>query len=323
MTGAPEPGARVLRLGSRGSLLALTQSRQVAAALEGAHPGLKVELEVIRTTGDRQQGWVETPAALGASGGKGIFVKEIEEALLEGRIDAAVHSMKDMPTEIPAGLGVVCVPKRQDPRDVLVARGGGGLAELPEGARVGTGSPRRISQLRHARRDLRFVPIRGNVDTRLRKVSAGEVDAVVLAAAGLARLGMTGTGAVPLAPELCLPAPGQGALAIEARRADDAVLALLADLHDGETAVCVEAERAFLEELGGGCLVPAAALAALEGARLTLRAVVADPDGRRLVRVSVEGGKQEAGALGREAARRLGAEGGAAILDEIRGGVDG
>jgi hydroxymethylbilane synthase len=322
----PSEGASILRLGSRGSLLALTQSRQVAAALEAANPGLTVELEVIRTTGDRQQTWTETPAALGASGGKGIFVKEIEDALLERRVDAAVHSMKDKPTEIPEGLAIVCIPRREDPRDVLVAREGASFERLREGARIGTGSPRRISQLLHRRRDLEFVPIRGNVDTRMKKVSGGELDAVILAAAGLARLGIRDAGVLPLDPGLCLPAPGQGALAIESRSAGGPLLDALMKLHDSRTATRVAAERAFLGELGGGCLVPAAALAEFaddDPARLTLRALIADPDGRRLVRVELAGSPDDPGALGRAAALRLLADGGEEILSTVRGADGG
>lgn len=304
-------------------MLALSQSRQVAAALERAHPGLAVELEVIRTTGDKQQSWKETPAALGASGGKGIFVKEIEDALLEGRIDAAVHSMKDMPTEMPAGLGIVCVPLREDPRDVLISRGGGALEDLPRGARLGTGSPRRISQLKSARPDLEFVPIRGNVDTRLGKVTGGELDGVVLAAAGLARLGLTEVAAHPLSPSLCLPAPGQGALAIESRRNDAPVVELLRTLHDPETATRVDAERSFLEALGGGCLVPAAALAELRGDRIRLDVLVARPDGSMVIRASVEGDAGKAREVGSQATRKAMDQGAGEILALLREGENG
>ncbi len=310
--------ARTLRLASRGSPLALAQSRMVAAALERACPGLRVHLEVIRTTGDRQQAWKAVPAALGAAGGKGLFVKEIEDALLEGRVDAAVHSMKDMPTDLPEGAGIVAVPAREDPRDVLVARGRLSFDQLPPGARLGTGSPRRIAQLRHLRPDLVFVPIRGNVETRVRKVNAGDFEGVVLAAAGLNRLGLGEVERTALSPEICLPAPGQGALAIEARLGEGWILDALRTLHDPETACCVEAERAFLGALGGGCLVPAAALAELSESALRLRVVVADPEGRRVVRVEVAGRRENARRLGIEAAELAASQGAAEILSSLR-----
>lgn len=318
MSAEPSQGG-TLRLASRGSPLALAQSRMVAAALERACPGMRVHFEVIRTAGDRQQAWMAVPADLGAAGGKGLFVKDIEDALLEGRVDAAVHSMKDMPTDLPEGAGIVAVPAREDPRDVLVARGGLSFEQLPRGARLGTGSPRRIAQLRHVRPDLVFVPIRGNVETRLRKLDAGDFEGVVLAAAGLNRLGLGGVGRAVLSPDICLPAPGQGALAIEARLGEGWILDALRTLHDPETACCVEAERAFLGALGGGCLVPAAALAETSGPTLRLRVAVADPEGRRVVRAEVAGHRDEAQGLGIEAAELAASQGAAEILSSLRG----
>jgi len=209
--------SRELVIGTRGSALAIAQSEWVAAAIRRARPGLAIRIERIRTTGDRM-----ADAPLAAAGGKGLFVKEIEEALLDGRIDLAVHSLKDVPAEVPAGLALGAFPEREDPRDVVVTRGGGPLGRLPEGAMVGTGSLRRQAQLLEARPDLRIVPIRGNVDTRLRKLDAGEVDAVILAAAGMRRLGLDARITEFLPPDRMVPAIGQGALAIELREREAA-----------------------------------------------------------------------------------------------------
>lgn len=309
---------RLLRLGSRGSPLALTQTGLFRDALQAANPGLEVEIEIIKTTGDRQQEWA-TPPAVADRTGKGIFVKEIEDALLDGRVDAAVHSLKDLPTEIPAGLRIAAIPNREDPRDVLVAREGLRFETLPEGARVGTGSPRRMSQLRHHRRDLVFVPIRGNVETRLRKVEDGQLDAVVLAAAGLRRLGLMEERWELLESDLCLPAVGQGALAIEARDEQGFVVEALRRLHDDSTAACVDAERAFLSGLGGGCQVPVAALAEIVGSAIHFRGVVCDPEGERLIRVEAIGAVDRASAIGEGAARDAIAEGAQAILALVHG----
>lgn len=310
----------LLRIGSRGSALALRQSGMVREALIAANPGLRVEIEIIRTTGDRQQHWNATPAALGSTGGKGIFVKEIEEALIERRVDAAVHSMKDLPTELAAGLHLAAIPEREDPRDALVTAGGIPFESLPQGARIGTGSPRRITQLLHLRRDLIFVPIRGNVDTRLRKVREGAFDGAILALAGLRRLGLAGPEVFPLSTETCLPAPGQGALAIEAREEKGPLAECLQRLHHPETAACVAAERSFLARLEGGCLIPAAALAALTEGRLILKTLVCDAEGERLVRAAAGGDPSEAGAIGRRAADSALDDGAREILQAIRGG---
>jgi hydroxymethylbilane synthase len=303
-----------LVIGTRGSALALTQSEWVAAAIRGAHPGLAVRLERIRTTGDRLS---EGP--LGPAGGKGLFVKEIEEALLEGRIDLAVHSLKDVPAELAAGLILGAFPRREDPRDVLVARTGAALDALPEGGAVGTGSLRRQAQLLNLRPDLKVVPIRGNVDTRLRKLDAGEVDAIVLAAAGLRRLGLDTRITEFLPPERLVPAIGQGALAIELRERDLAghVGAAVRHLDHAETRAAVLAERAFLRRLGGDCQTPVAAHAVIDAGRLALRAVVASADGARSVRGETGGDALRAEVLGAALAEDLLARGARAILDAL------
>ena len=286
-----------MNLGTRGSPLALSQSEWVCSRLVEAHPGLQIKLVVIRTTGDGQQG--EAEGTFFGSGGqslKGIFVKEIEDALLDGSIDCAVHSLKDLPTEQPADLVISAIPVREDPRDALATRHGGRLEDLPEGACVGTSSPRRAAQLLAARRDLRIEPVRGNIETRLRKMESGALDAVVLAAAGLARLGLSdpdgrtrdGGARVCILPiDVCTPAAGQGALALETRTGSRTTRRLLEAIHDEASAAQVEAERAFLEALGGGCRVPVAALARPTTSGLEMRGVVLSADGA--ARVVVEG----------------------------------
>jgi hydroxymethylbilane synthase len=259
---------------TRRSALALAQCRAFVARLKAAHPGLETTELLVVTTGDRIQ---DRPLA--EVGGKGLFVKEIEEALLERRADFAVHSIKDMPGLVPEGLAITCIPAREDAHDALVAPGHRTLAGLPAGARVGTSSLRRMIALKTARPDLNVLSCRGNVDTRLRKLDAGEFDAIVLARAGLVRLGLEGRATQVLSAELSLPAVGQGALGIECRAGDSAIEALLAPLHDVETATCVAAERGVLVALGGDCKTPMAAHANRSGARLLLRAFVANPDG--------------------------------------------
>lgn len=285
-----------LVLATRRSPLALAQSRGVAAALEAL--GHRVALREIVTTGDR---WSASGRAEAAD--RGMFVKELEQALLDGSADLAVHSAKDLPTELPRGLAVLAVPEREDPRDVLVGCAGG-LAGLAPGARVGTGSPRREVQIRAARPDVEVVPIRGNVDTRLATLGRGEVDAVVLAAAGLARLGVTPADAVPLHVDVSTPAPGQGLLALEGRAGDGRVAEALRALGTPEAAACLAAERSVLAELGGGCLSPVGALCTPGGdGVLTMIAFQATEDGLR--RVRVEGRAADPAGLGAEAARRL------------------
>ena len=296
-----------LRLGTRASPLARVQAEGVRAALAARHPGLTVELVFVRTTGDRVTG------PLAAAGGKGLFVKEIEEALLDGRIDAGVHSMKDVPARLAAGLVIGAVPERADARDVLIG-GDGGLAGLPPGARIGTASPRRRAQLLAHRPDLVVVLLRGNVDTRLRKWRAGEVDALLLAAAGLARLGISEPAAQPLPVDEFLPAVGQGALALECRADDGATRALLAAVDQPAAATAVAAERAFLAAVGGDCNSAIAAHATLADGRLTLRALVTDPDGRRRLEERDTAPAADAEALGRTVATRLLAAGAAALM---------
>jgi hydroxymethylbilane synthase len=297
------------RLGTRGSALALAQAEVVRTALRQAHPGLVVETEVIRTSGDRPGS-----APLGPAGLKGLFVKEIEEALLAGRIDAAVHSMKDLPARLAPGLMLAAVPPRAAAHDVLVWRGTGGLAALPPGLRLGTSSVRRRAQLLAHRPDLRVVAIRGNVDTRLRRWRDGEVDALVLAAAGLERLGVPLPEAAPLAPEEFVPAVGQGALALECRVDDDATRARLAPLDHAPTATAVTAERSFLLAVGGDCNTPLGAHAAFRDRELALRALLTDADGRHAVGDTATGAAEDAAGLGRRLAERLLAAGGAAVV---------
>jgi hydroxymethylbilane synthase len=272
-----------LTFATRRSALALAQSRAFADRLRGEHPSLAIEELHVVTSGDR---FVEQP--LQDLGGKGLFIKELEEALFDGRADFAVHSIKDVPAELAPGLAIACIPPREDPRDALVSRhakdGRGTLADLPPGAVVGTTSLRRAVCLRAVRPDLRIEPLRGNVDTRLRKLDEGQFDAIVLAYAGLRRLGLAARATEVLAPEACLPAVGQGALGIEARADDARIAELLAPLAHPETTTCVAAERALMAAVGGNCRMPIAAHATRDGADLVIRALVADADGSRVRR---------------------------------------
>jgi hydroxymethylbilane synthase len=297
----------LLRLGTRTSALARAQADEVRAALVAGHPGLAVELVGIRTTGDRL-----ARGPLGPAGGKGLFVKEIEEALLAGAIDCAVHSMKDVPVRLARGCVIAAVPPRADPRDVLV--GGGALVELRAGTRIGTASLRRRAQLLARRRDLAVEMLRGNVDTRLARWRAGAVDCLVLAAAGLARLGVAVPEARPLAIEELLPAVGQGALALECRADDARTRALLAALDDPAAAAAVAAERAFLAALGGDCNTPLAAHASVDGGRLRLRAEVLSPDGARQLAAAGDAALAEAEPLGARLAAELLARGAGDLL---------
>ncbi len=302
-----------LVIGSRGSQLALWQANWVKAELE--RHGHAVEVQVIKTTGDHV---ADVPLA--KVGAKGLFTKEIEEALLARRVDLAVHSLKDLPTTLPDGLALAAVPKREDPRDVLVvrdaARGGRRLAELPAGARVGTSSLRRSAQLLHARPDLDVQPVRGNLDTRLRKLDAGDFAALLLAAAGLRRLGLESRISEYLELEVMCPAIGQGALGIEARAEDRATLEALARLDDRAARLETAAERALLAALGGGCQVPFGGSARLApNGRLRLLGVVASPDGRRLFRASGEG--SDPAELGTRVAQQLLRDGAAQILEQV------
>jgi hydroxymethylbilane synthase len=300
--------ATTLRLGTRGSALARAQASMVARDLEAAHPGLVVELVLIRTTGDKLQRGPLAPA-----GGKGLFVKELEEALAAEAIDFAVHSMKDVPALVPEAFALVAVPPRADPRDVLVSHGDG-LAALPEGARIGTASVRRRAQLLARRRDLGVTILRGNVDTRLQRWRAGDFDAIVLAAAGLARLGVTEPAARPLPIDVLLPAVGQGALALECRAGDTATRTLLAALDDPPSSAAVAAERGFLHGIGGDCNTPLAAHATVTGDRVVLRAQVSDLDGTRFLEDAIDGPAADAAALGRALADRLLARGAGSLI---------
>jgi hydroxymethylbilane synthase len=305
MTAAEGPG-RPLRLATRGSALALAQSRLVVDGLRAAWPELRVELVTVVTEGDRRR---DVPAA--ALGGKGIFTAAVRQAVLDGRADLAVHSAKDLPAAQVPGLVLAAVPARDDPRDVLLGRAAlAGLDDLAPGARVGTGSPRRVALLNWLRPDLELVSIRGNVDSRVRRVHAGELDAVVLAAAGLRRLGLTSDAAVPLDPETFTPAPGQGTLAVEAREDDTGALGLLSALTHRPSRVALRAERAFLQRLGGSCTLPAGALAGAIGSPadagpLEIQGFLSALDGKGLVRERLRGPADDPAGLGRTLAVRL------------------
>lgn len=288
-----------LILGSRGSALALWQAEWVAAALRRAH-GLTVEVKVIKTAGDKLQ-----HAPLAQLGRKGVFIKELEESLLEGSIDLAVHSMKDVPTKIPSGLTIGVVCERADPRDCLVSRHGQRLAELPAGARVGTSSVRRQAQLRRYRGDLQLLDVHGNVDTRIRKLQEGQFDAIVVAKAGLDRLGWTAKITEVLLTDILLPAVGQGAIGVEIRADDPSVLGWLESLNHRPTHQAVEAERALLGEVEGGCQLPVAALAQVEDDQLRLEACVLSLDGEECVRDKLLGPAQNADAVGSELGQKL------------------
>lgn len=295
---------RSVTIATRKSALALAQARAFVRQLEAIHPAVEFRELLVTTTGDRVQ-----DRLLSEIGGKGLFVKEIEEALLDGRADFAVHSLKDVPPDLPAGLTLSCIPEREDARDVLISRAGQPLAALPLGSSIGTSSLRRRVQLALARPDLRFLMLRGNVDTRIRKCREGEVDAIVLARAGLVRLDLADQATEVLAPELSLPAVGQGALAIEQRADDDRISALLAPLAHHETKIAVTIERAALRAIEGSCQTPVAVYALRQAAGLWLRGLLTEPDGSNLrraeLRVPWPQSTTAAEALGLELGRRL------------------
>ena len=298
-----------LRIGTRGSALALWQARTVAVLLEAR--GRTIEICIMRTAGDRLQ-----DAPLSEAGGKGLFVKEIEDALLEDRIDLAVHSAKDMSVALPDGLVVSAVLPREDSRDALVLRRG--VTALGGSPAIGTGSVRRTAQLRAGYPEARFLPIRGNVDTRLRKLDGGEFDALVLAVAGLKRLGHEDRVSVRLSHDECVPAPGQGIVAIETRLDDREIAEVLRPINDVRSAACFDAERAVVSALGGGCQLPLGAVAVHAGDRLDMLALVASPDGSRQIRRRLEGDASRPAELGRRLADDLAEAGAIGILNEVR-----
>jgi hydroxymethylbilane synthase len=323
-----------LRIATRKSQLALWQAEHVSALLRAAHPGLEIELVPLLTQGDRIQ-----DRTLAAIGGKGLFIKELEVALEDLRADIAVHSMKDVPADIPPGLIIGAVLKRADPRDALVTTSGiARLEDLPRGAVVGTSSPRRQAQIRALRPDLSIESLRGNVDTRLRKLDAGQVssaehgsttaaaaavsgkhmDAIVLACAGLIRLGLESRITARLDPEICLPAVTQGVIGIECRQSDSSTLQYLRALEDPATRKVMDAERAFAARLGGSCQSPIAAYAELDSDRISLRGLVAEPDGSRLLSDTLSGSAENPAALGRQLAERILAAGAGPLLERLR-----
>jgi len=304
----------ILRIATRKSLLALWQAEYVKARLESAFNDLEVKLVPLSTKGDVI---LDTPLA--KVGGKGLFVKELEEAMLEGRADLAVHSMKDVPVAFPAGLGLVTICERGDPRDAFVSNHIKDLASLPQGARVGTSSLRRECQLRALRPDLQVLTLRGNVQTRLKKLDEGQFDAIILAAAGLKRLKLDSRIRQVLPPEVMLPANGQGAIGIECRLDDEATIARLAVLEHAPTRYQVSAERAMNATLEGGCQVPIGGYASLHGDTLWLRGLVGEPDGSQVIRGEIHGPVERAEGMGRALGERLLTEGADKILAKIYG----
>jgi hydroxymethylbilane synthase len=304
-----------LRIATRKSPLALWQAEHVRSRLQQLHPGLRVELVTMSTQGDRV---LDSPLA--KIGGKGLFVKELEQGMLAGQADIAVHSMKDVPAELPPGLEIGAILEREDPRDAFVSNRFGALAELPQGARVGTSSLRRQCQLRAVRPDLEILDLRGNVNTRLAKLDAGDYDAIVLASAGLKRLGMAERISRALEPEDMLPAIAQGVIGIECRSDDAEVKALIAPLNHAETGLRTQAERAMNAALAGGCQAPVAGFSTITGDSIELRGLVGWPDGSAIVRGEISGPAAAAARLGEQLATELLEQGARPILDELLGG---
>ncbi len=300
-------------IGSRGSELALKQSEQVAGLLSKAAPGTEFAIKIIRTVGDKIQ---DRP--LHKIGDKGVFIKEIEEALLNGSIDLAVHSLKDVPSALPEGLIIAAVTKRADPRDVFISTTGCSLARLPYGSVLGTGSMRRIAMLKHYRPDLQFFPVRGNINTRYRKLTEGQFAGLVLAYAGLIRVGWEDKVTEIIPPDILIPAACQGVLGIETRADDSALNELVSKINHQTTGMEISAERAFLRRLEGGCHVPAGALAAITGGNLHLQGVVASPDGKICIRDQVTGSSDHSRELGETLAEKLLSQGGDRILAEVK-----
>ncbi len=304
----------ILKIGTRGSRLALAQSQWVKEEIEKQHKDINVELIKISTTGDK---YLEAP--LSKVGGKGLFVKEIEDALLNKRIHMAVHSMKDVPAELPEGLMLSAFPEREDPRDALISRDNLNIDQLPPGSKVGTSSLRRAAQLLHIRPDLEIVSLRGNVDTRLRKLESGDLQAIVLAAAGLKRLGLSSLISHTIPDDKILPAIGQGALGLEVRSDDVDTVEILNFLDHEQTRLTVSAERSFLKELQGGCQVPIAGFARLLGTQLRLKGLVAELDGSGAIMDEITGPESQAVDLGTELARKLLTSGADRILENVYG----
>ena len=304
-----------LIIATRGSMLALWQAEWIKSQLEELDPSLEIELNKIKTTGDKI---LDVPLA--QVGGKGLFVKEIEEALLRGEADLAVHSMKDVPTELPESLHLSTITKREDPRDAFIAgKEIKSFSELPNGANIGTSSLRRICQLLNKRPDLKITQLRGNVDTRIRKLEEGEFDAIILATAGVKRLGREEKITEKLSIDVSLPAIGQGAVGIECRKDDEFTNNLLKSLDHYETSVCVRAERSFLKKLEGGCQVPIAAYARLKDGEVVIEGLVGSIDGKILLKDTLRGSPEDAESLGTELAENLLSKGAKKILDEVYG----
>jgi hydroxymethylbilane synthase len=299
-------------IGTRGSRLALWQADWIKSSVEKHHPGLQVYLKIIHTAGDKI---LDVP--LSQVGGKGLFVKEIEEELLAGEVDLAVHSMKDVPSELPGGLHLGFYTNQDDPRDALISRGKKKFMEIPAGGKIGTSSLRRQAQLLHARPDLNIISIRGNVETRLRKLEEMGLDGVIIAAAGIKRLGMENRMTEALDPEISLPAVGQGVLGIELRKEDTEIHSILSFLEEPETRTRLAAERSFLKRLEGGCQVPIGAYATVQGGRFRLRGLVCSLDGKVMIRESVEGEAEAAESLGAQLAEKILSLGGKEILDDV------
>jgi len=301
-----------VKVGTRGSKLALTQTNSVVESIRKINPEITVEISVIKTSGDIMQ-----DVSLLQIGGQGVFVKEIEEALLSGSIDLAVHSMKDVPGDIPEGLTFAAILPREDVRDILVSRGKIKFEFMPRGARIGTGSLRRGAQIKAILPDINIVALRGNIDTRLKKIETENLTGVILAAAGMKRLGYAETITQFLPVELMLPAVGQGALGLQIRKADTELAKILAKLNHAPTAVAVNAERSFLRALGGGCRLPIAAYGLIERERLTLEGLVAAPDGTSVIRDKVWGALDEAEELGKKLADMIMEKGGKKLLNLV------
>jgi hydroxymethylbilane synthase len=304
----------LIRIGTRGSKLALTQSEWIKNKIQDQHPDVRVELTIIKTAGDKIQ---DSP--LSKIGGKGLFVKEIEDALLQNRVDLAVHSMKDVPAELPDGLMLAAFPEREDPRDALISTGNVPIDGLPLKARLGTSSLRRAAQILHIRPDLEIAPLRGNVDTRLGKLNGGGLDCIILATAGLNRMGLQNRISQVIPTNKILPAIGQGALGLETRQNDEQTIGIIDFLNHEPTQIAVAAERAFLKKLEGGCQVPIAGLALLESGRLHFTGMVAEIDGTRIIQDQISGDPEDAAQMGKTLAGKLLDKGARKILENVYG----